>query len=218
MPRNKYPEETEKKIIQEAMNQFMTKGYDNTSVQDIIDATGLSKGAIYHHFDSKESILLRVYAQIEERTARDMMRIVHDEKMNGLEKLQAMFFNSCSNQEHIDFIASVPNLLENPRFLALQLKSTIEDVVPNYIYPVLQEGIEDGSICCKYPLEAAHVLMLLTNIWMNPLIYTNEEEKIEHKMEIFRLLLQALGIEGIHQGLGNHIHNVMDATDLYSSK
>ena len=38
------------------------------------------------------------------------------------------------------------------------------------------------------------------------------------KKEIFWLLLQALGMEGIHQGLGDHIHNVMDAADLYSSK
>ena len=42
MPRNKYPEETEQKIIEKALELFTSKGYESTSVQDIIDATGLS--------------------------------------------------------------------------------------------------------------------------------------------------------------------------------
>ena len=54
MARNKYPEETVKLILDTATKMFSEKGYDNTSLQDIINATKLSKGAIYHHFGSKE--------------------------------------------------------------------------------------------------------------------------------------------------------------------
>ena len=94
MPRNKYPEETEQKIIEKALELFTSKGYESTSVQDIIDATGLSKGAIYHHFDSKESILLTVYERIFGKAWQEMMKIVESKEMNGREKLQAIFLHS----------------------------------------------------------------------------------------------------------------------------
>ena len=50
MARNKYPEETVKLIVEVATRLFTEKGYDATSLQDIINETKLSKGAIYHHF------------------------------------------------------------------------------------------------------------------------------------------------------------------------
>ena len=58
MARNKYPEETVNKILDVSMQLFLEKGYEHTSIQDIVNHLGgLSKGAIYHHFKSKEDIL-----------------------------------------------------------------------------------------------------------------------------------------------------------------
>ena len=59
MARNKHPEETRSLILDVAFRLFMEKGYEHTSIQDIIQQLGgLSKGAIYHHFKSKEDILV----------------------------------------------------------------------------------------------------------------------------------------------------------------
>ena len=58
MARNKYPEITVERILNAAQRLFLEKGYENTTIQDIVDALGdLTKGAIYHHFKSKEEIL-----------------------------------------------------------------------------------------------------------------------------------------------------------------
>ena len=58
MARNKYPEETVKRILVVSEKLFLEKGYENTTIQDIIQSlNGLSKGAIYHHFNSKEEIV-----------------------------------------------------------------------------------------------------------------------------------------------------------------
>ena len=65
MARNKYPEETKKLIVDTAARLFMEKGYDHTSIQDIIDNLGgLTKGAIYHHFKSKEDIVYAVFEKM----------------------------------------------------------------------------------------------------------------------------------------------------------
>ena len=61
MARNKHPEQTRNFILETAFRLFIEKGYERTSIQDIIDQLGgLSKGAIYHHFKSKEDILTAV--------------------------------------------------------------------------------------------------------------------------------------------------------------
>ena len=64
MARNRHPEQTMERILEEASRLFLQKGFEKTSMQDIMDATGLSKGAIYHHFASKEDILLRIGARM----------------------------------------------------------------------------------------------------------------------------------------------------------
>ena len=52
MARNRHPEATVERILTEAARLFLQKGFEKTSMQDVMDATGLSKGAIYHHFAS----------------------------------------------------------------------------------------------------------------------------------------------------------------------
>ncbi len=58
MARNKYPEVTVEKILEVSQRLFLTNGYDNTTIQDIVEELGgLTRGAIYHHFKSKEEIM-----------------------------------------------------------------------------------------------------------------------------------------------------------------
>jgi TetR/AcrR family transcriptional repressor of nem operon len=45
------------KIIHEALRQFSTKGFMSTSINDLLEAVGTSKGGLYNHFKSKEEIL-----------------------------------------------------------------------------------------------------------------------------------------------------------------
>ena len=52
------PEVTVEKILDAAQRLFLEKGYENTTIQDIVgELGGLTKGAVYHHFKSKEEIM-----------------------------------------------------------------------------------------------------------------------------------------------------------------
>ncbi|PGT80364.1 TetR/AcrR family transcriptional regulator [Bacillus sp. AFS040349] len=53
--------EKEKKIIEAAVSIFATKGYSATSIQEIVDACGISKGAFYLYFKSKDALLLAAF-------------------------------------------------------------------------------------------------------------------------------------------------------------
>lgn len=195
MARNKYPEETVNRILEVSAKLFIEKGCDQTSIQDIIDNLGgLSKGAIYHHFKSKESILEAIFARIGAQTENLMSAIRDDKTLNGLEKLKKMFAFSLNDPERLKMFAAAPNLIENPKLLAIQMKLTIEDVVPNYIEPVIRQGIEDGSIQTDYPKELSEVMILMSNIWMNPLVYSMTKEEIMSKIAFFKYFTESIGV------------------------
>jgi AcrR family transcriptional regulator len=219
MARNKYPEETVNRILDVSLKLFLERGYENTSVQDIIDHLGgLSKGAIYHHFRSKEAILLAVCGRIGEAKGREMAVIRDDAGLSGLQKLQKMFLASWKDQEQREFLASMPGLLKNPRLLAIQLSETIQHVVPEYILPVVEEGIRDGSIRTEHPQELSDVLMLLSNVWMNPLIYPMSQQSIAGRIAFFGQLTDALGLPLLEEGMAEHMRLVAKKMEMLNRK
>ena len=92
MARNKHPEETVGRILDVASRLFLEKGYEHTSIQDIINNLGgLSKGAIYHHFKSKEEILIAVTDRMTAESNHMLAQIRDASGLNGREKLRWIF-------------------------------------------------------------------------------------------------------------------------------
>lgn len=88
MARNKYPEVTVEKILDVAQRLFLEKGYDNTTIQDIVDhLDGLSKGAVYHHFKSKEEIMDAVGDRMFSAN-NPFEKVRKRSDLNGLQKLR----------------------------------------------------------------------------------------------------------------------------------
>ena len=100
MARNKHPEETVNLILDVAFRLFMEKGYEHTSIQDIIDQLGgLSKGAIYHHFKSKENIFDALTSRMSEDSNRKLAALRDQKGLSGEEKLKAIYRSSQFLQE-----------------------------------------------------------------------------------------------------------------------
>ena len=194
MARNKYPEETVKLILDAATHLFVEKGYDATSLQDIINETNLSKGAIYHHFSSKEEIFEAISHRIGEENATHLAKVRDDPSLNGLEKLRAIFNAALFNSNQNLMLTVTPCLLDNPRFLAMQIAQLYQIVAPKFIQPILQQGIDDGSIQAANPRELAEAIMVLSNVWLNPLVSMADEAEMRHRCKTFNDLLQGAGI------------------------
>ena len=146
MPRNKYPEQTVEKILDAAALLFIQKGYQNTTLQDIIDATKLSKGAVYHHFRSKEEIAQRVGDRLGDQMWEPLRHIRDDPALTGLQKLQAVFAASFAGQRQQQIAQTLPHLCSNPQFLAMELTNIEAHLAPECIAPMIRQGMADGSI------------------------------------------------------------------------
>lgn len=196
MARNKHPEETVNLILDVAFRLFMEKGYEHTSIQDIIDHLGgLSKGAIYHHFKSKEDILVAVSDRMTAESNQMLAAIRDRSDLSGKEKLKTIFRESISRPVQDDIFTVAPDFHNNPKLLFSLLHDTIDNAAPNYILPIIKQGISDGSIKMDYPEQLAELILLAANVCMNPMIFDSSEEESGRKFMVFSQMLQGFGLD-----------------------
>ena len=165
MARNKYPEITQEKILDVAQRLFLEKGYENTTIQDIVDELGgLTKGAVYHHFKSKEEIMDAVGDRMFfENNPFEAVKKRTD--LNGLEKLREAIRLNQTDKARTDMtVQSIP-LTYSPRVLVGMIDSNRRILTP-YFLALIEEGNRDGSIHTDYPREIAELLPLLTSLWL----------------------------------------------------
>src|SRR6202047_1018121 len=85
-------EQIRRKIVAAAAPIFNQRGYEGSSLNDLMEATGLKKGGIYRHFSSKEELAAEAFDYTWE--AAWNARLLHvDEKTNGIEKLKQLIAN-----------------------------------------------------------------------------------------------------------------------------
>ena len=130
-----------------------------------------------------------------------MQAIRDDPGLTGAEKLRRMFRASLGNSDQTDLFVLAPNMLKNPKLMAILLTSMIEEVLPRYMEPVLREAVADGSIRTDYPEELGELLLLLSNVWLNPMIYPATPEKTRRRMELYVQLLRSMGLDLLDQEL-----------------
>ncbi|MEG2380792.1 MAG: TetR/AcrR family transcriptional regulator [Oscillospiraceae bacterium] len=209
MSRNKYPEVTVARILDVSEQLFLEKGYEHTTIQDIINALGdLSKGAIYHHFKSKEEIIIAVVDRLYVGTQDGCAEIQADKSLNGLEKLRKLFYLSIGNPNHKVAFETMPNFFENPKFLAMQLEQTIYELAHKIIEPIICEGVADGSIQTQYPKELAEVVSLLSNIWLNPMLFHCTKQEIYNKCMFLKTLMKSLGVDAFDDELTEMLEQI----------
>ena len=148
-------------IIDAAISCFREKGYTNTSMSDIIKASGLSSGSIYSHFSGKEDILISAI----------------NERLNSVKELYDTFPGGAGPQDILEIIYT--NLLVNENFTAM-LRIRLESLhAPEIaratanIMPLLQ-----GIIVKTLTPWAAEQLSVLHEINPDPAQRTSEQEAL----------------------------------------
>lgn len=193
MARNKYPEMTVEKILDTAQQLFLEKGYDNTTIQDIVDHLGgLSKGAVYHHFKSKEEIIDAVSDRMF-LVNNPFEKVKDRSDLNGLEKLrEAIRLNQSDEAQKNIVVQSIP-LTRNPRLLVEMIDSNRRILTP-YYEELLEEGNQDGSIHTEYAREIAELIPLLTSLWLLPSVFPSDKEGMKRKFRFLGDMLEKMGV------------------------
>ncbi len=192
MARNKYPEITVEKILEVSQRLFLTKGYDNTTIQDIVDELGgLTRGAIYHHFKSKEEIMDALTDKMF-RENNPFDKVKKQKDLNGLQKMKMAMSLNQFDKERVNLSLQAMPILKNPRILAAIIESNRQALSPFWL-ELLIEGNEDGSIHTGYAKELSELIPLF-DLWLTPSIYPATPEEIYHKFIFIKELFDKMGL------------------------
>ena len=127
-------------ILKVALQLFFTEGYKEVSYQDLIEKTGLSKGAIYHHFKSKEDILVSVF-EFFLQTSQQPVVVRPEDIVKSYESFRKLFLETKREQfESFKKILNTKSLKANKLLFFLEainenekLKKIIGDMMKQEI-------------------------------------------------------------------------------------
>lgn len=200
MARNKYPEVTEERILEAAQRLFLEKGYDRTTIQDIVNELGgLTKGAVYHHFKSKEEILDKVGDQLFFQN-NPFEAVKQRKDLNGLEKLREAVRLNQSDTSRTQLTIQMLPLRKNPHLLVEMIDSNRRVLTP-YVLELLEEGNRDGSLHTEYPKEIAELLPLLTSLWLMPSVFPATKAEMRRKFTFLGEMLDHMGVPLFDEGI-----------------
>ena len=205
MARNRDSHETRKKILEVSKDLFLEKGFDNTSIQDIIDELGgLTKGVIYHHFESKDEILQSIVSENNQEILNYNWR-----GDTALKKIQNSLMDAFSNLKQQRLVYSVSIMLRSPRLLGEQYLSLFSDFLPE-IRKKVYEGVKDESIKTEYPEELADLIILTLDVWIGFQISVFSVEELKRKMNFIKLTFEGLGVQLITDEMMEVIFQLFD--------
>lgn len=193
MTRNKYPEETVQKILDAAHGLFLEKGYEQTTVLDIVERMGgLTRGAFYHHFKSKEEVLDALTDRMFWEH-NPFEKVKKRDDLNGLEKIRHLVFLTNEKGAMQELTVTSLSALESPTFLKRLIDDNRDTLAPLF-QQLIEEGVQDGSIKTKHPKLLSEVFTLLTNFWTLPVVFPCEPEESMERLLYLKEITDKLGL------------------------
>lgn len=190
-PVKKTPEQWKQEILNAAQNLFASKGYQETSVSDIMNMAGGAKGMFYHCFQSKEEVMYALGNQLFfENNPFEAIKKRKD--LNGLQKIKALLvLNQSDTKRHNLNMQAIP-ILKDPHILAAAIKENRRVLTPLWL-ELLEKGKKDGSIQTEYTKELSELLPLI-NFWLLPSVFPATEEELHHKYRFVMEVLKHMGL------------------------
>lgn len=181
----KEAEERKEEILDAAEKLFGTKGFDNTSTGDILDAVGIARGTLYYHFKSKEEILDGVIQRMTNRLMEDAKEIVQKKQLPVLERLtkaiMALNVESKIGYEVMEQVHRPQNALMHQK-----MQVTLLAGINPLLTGLVEEGIEQGICDTKYPESVIEMTMLYANTAFDELnVEGLSQEKRKQKIDGF---------------------------------
>lgn len=184
-------------ILESSARLFLEKGFDKISVQEIANQAKISKGAIYHHFSSKEEILNAVMdMQVSDIENKLKTWIIEAGDVTSREKLIYALKKNIEEHEKFSF-EEIKNFAKNSKsadyIVAYMRISTGRSA--EMLSEVIREGNEDLSLNTAFPDECAEVFLFLINIWCDPFIFKSDLSKVLKKLEFLKHTMNLLGVD-----------------------
>ena len=160
----KEPAVRRNEILDAAQRLLFRKGYEQMTIQDILDDIHISRGAFYHYFDSKQALLEGLIERTGEEEMKQIRPILTDPELNALQKLQ-IYFDSAMRWKTNQKATLIPILMvwysDDNTLLRQKELATGKKIMTPMLTDVLRQGITEGLLAVPNPEQMAVVLVSL---------------------------------------------------------
>ena len=164
-------------ILDAAEELFGSRGFDQTSTNDILERVGIARGTLYYHFRSKEEILDAMIARMADRLIAEAARVAGDRTMPLLERLPktvlALNVDSKLGNEVMQQVHRPQNAL---------LHQKMEDRLLRGVIPLIallvEDGVAQGCFRTDFPREAAEMIMVYAYTAFDGLVEQAEQARL----------------------------------------
>ena len=194
MPRYDPDQKTKQDILDTALRLFDEKGLENVKVEDVVKEVGVTRGAFYHYFKSREELIAGVmYKSFE---CNNPYLLAYKQKgLTALEKLG--FAAKLSLRSHFDMSDSmrvqIKKLSNDPIVFKSEMIFQVT-IMATYIEKLLIEGNKDGSMNVVFPKQASQTIAWLVASWLSPYLLDVSYEEYIDKISFFEQLTTSLGV------------------------
>ncbi|MGH7686253.1 MAG: TetR/AcrR family transcriptional regulator [Candidatus Dormibacteria bacterium] len=143
---------------------IQTKGYEQMSIQDILDRTEASRGALYHYFDSKAALLAAIVDRLVETATAAVASVPEDPALSAREKFARVFGGIARwKSERRDLMLALVRVWYSDENALLRDKLRAQMLVhlAPLVARIVEQGRADGAFTVADAEETAHVILSL---------------------------------------------------------
>ena len=153
-------------ILDVARKLVYTRGYEQMSIQNILDALKISKGAFYHYFDSKQSLLDGLIERMLDDAEQVLRPIVDAKDLSAIEKMRRYFDTAgrwkVAQKKFMLDLFRVWRADANAIMRQKQEVASIKRIAP-MLTEIIRQGIDEGVFSTKYPEQFGNIFLGLSH-------------------------------------------------------
>jgi AcrR family transcriptional regulator len=200
-------EKRKKMLLKIAYDLFLTKGYENTSVDEIIEKAQIAKGTYYYYFQSKEQMLEEVIDMMIKNEVKMAEQIIRTD-ISVPQKIVGILTSMKPTEEE----QPIKNTLfqEENVLMHHKVRKKLIDTLTPLLSEVIKEGVNEGIFKCDNIPELVKMLLIISDGTFNEGTFT--ERDISVFIDMTEKLL------GAENQTMNFIYNLIDKTDMEAVK
>ena len=190
-------------ILDTSLQLFMKKGFDATSISDILSQLDIARGTLYYHFESKEAIMDAIIERLLNQVLEKIEKLMTNDSLSQTEKFMG-FFTSINltqltgDEEIVDYFNQPQNALFHEKSNRLLIKK-----LSPVLAQIISEGMESGLFDTPFPAETAELILVGITGFVDSKDSPVEENQTNRRMESFlynaaRMLgMSQSGLDGV---------------------
>jgi AcrR family transcriptional regulator len=151
-------------FVDAAQHLIQAKGYEQMSIQDVLNEVDASKGAFYHYFDSKEALLAAVVERIAATASATLVPIAADPDLRAIEKFEGVFHGIARwKGERRELMLALLRvwLSDDNAIVRERLRRDTVVLIAPLLAGIIRQGNAEGAFSVSCPDDTARVVISL---------------------------------------------------------